>query len=80
MDIASFTPGIAFTAHVCPMLIPGPKFVCVIPEGAMISSITRINESVPGSDVYKRQALEIVSQGGGTRNLRPAIEHVLQRI
>jgi uncharacterized protein (DUF4213/DUF364 family) len=25
-------------------------------------------------------ALEIVSQGGGTRNLRPAIEHVLQRI
>ncbi len=26
------------------------------------------------------RALEIVSQGGGTRNLKPAIEHVLQRI
>ena len=26
-----------------------------------------------------RLALEIVSQGGGTRNLRPAIEHVLQK-
>ncbi len=25
------------------------------------------------------RALEIVSQGGGTRNLRPAIEHVLQK-
>ncbi len=35
MERAAFTPSIALTATVCPMLMPGPKFVEVMPLGAM---------------------------------------------
>ena len=49
MERAAFTPSIAFTATVCPMLIPGPKFVYVIPFGAIASSMVRTMESLPGS-------------------------------
>ena len=49
MERAAFTPSTAFTATVCPILIPGPKLVYVIPFGAMASNIVRTMESLPGS-------------------------------
>ena len=49
IDKAFSTPSMPFTATVCPMLIPGPKFVYVIPLGAIASRRVRITESLPGS-------------------------------
>ena len=49
IESAAFTPSIALTATVCPMLMPGPKLVYVIPFGAMASSSVRMTESLPGS-------------------------------
>ena len=49
MDRASFTPGMAFTATVCPMERPGPKLVYVTPSGAQACISARTTESDPGS-------------------------------
>jgi hypothetical protein len=49
IERAALTPSIALTATVCPILIPGPKLVYVIPFGAIASSSVRTTESLPGS-------------------------------
>ncbi len=49
IDRAAFTPSMAFTATVCPMLMPGPKLVYVSPLGAHASNSARMTESDPGS-------------------------------
>jgi|LSQX01.2.fsa_nt_gb uncharacterized protein (DUF4213/DUF364 family) len=62
----------------------GAREVCLVgPSTPMCPAVfSRHGISLLAGSVVTRPdlALEIVSQGGGTRNLRPAIEHVLERI
>ncbi|MBP6137056.1 MAG: DUF364 domain-containing protein [Clostridia bacterium] len=62
----------------------GAREVCLVgPSTPMCSAVfSRYGITLLAGSLVTRPdlALEIVSQGGGTRNLRPAIEHVLLKI
>jgi hypothetical protein len=49
IEIASRTPATERATTEWPMLMPGPKFVYVIPRGAINSIRALIRESMPGS-------------------------------
>ena len=70
MERAAFTPSTAFTATVCPILIPGPKLVYVMPLGAMASSRARTTESLPGSQPAEITETALCFLAASPRHLR----------